>query len=137
MPILTLRTNRSLTEDAISKLANDLSSITEIILEKDPEVTVVRFVSEEGSHRWFLNKQPQIDTTIFELDIVITVGANSDDQKAEWIRRAWKVVCNVLGENTNVNYISVNEVDGSAWGYNGITQHQRKIDKAIIREATK
>lgn len=126
MPILTLNTSATLSEIQMTKIAEGLSDITECILRKNRKVIVIRFESGDQLGRWYSNGRLPMDSLIFELSIVVTKGTNTEPEKADWVSAAWRVVTDILGTSENPNYISVQELDGGDWGYNGITQSGRK-----------
>ena len=70
------------------------------------------------------------DALIFDLSIIVTKGTNTGSEKAEWIALAWRIMTDALGGSEHPNYISVNEIDGDDWGYNGLTQNGRKKSAA-------
>lgn len=126
MPILTLNTSKTLSDSQMAKLATDLSDITESILRKNRKVIVIRFHADDKSVTWYSNGRIPSDSTIFELSIIVTQGTNTESEKTDWISAAWRIVTEVLGTSDHPNYISVRELDGGDWGYNGITQSGRK-----------
>lgn len=128
MPIIILKTNRIFSERSRSSIAKGLSQITETILRKNKEVIVIRFEATEQQEQWYLSGSLlRDDEAIFELSIIVTKGTNTDREKAEWIAEAWKLVTEFFGSVPHPNYISIQEIDGNSWGYNGLSQEQRKI----------
>ncbi len=128
MPIITLRSNKVSSDKIRSRLAENLSLITETILRKNKELIVVCFeaIAEQG--QWYVGGTVKNDdAAIFELNIVVTKGTNTDEEKAEWIAQAWKLVTEAFGSTPHPNYISIQEIGGKSWGYNGLSQEQRKI----------
>jgi 4-oxalocrotonate tautomerase len=128
MPLITLRANKISSEKIRSSLAESLSLITENILRKNKQVIVVRFEAVDRQGEWYVGGAIKSDDeAIFELSIMITKGTNTDSEKAEWMAQAWKLVTEALGTPTHPNYISIQEIDAKSWGYNGLSQEQRKI----------
>lgn len=126
MPVVTLNTSKSLSDSQMTKIAEDLSVITESILRKNKNVIVIRFKYDDQSGIWHSNGRVPMDSLIFELSILVTKGTNTEPEKADWISAAWRVITGALGPSEHPNYISVQELDGSNWGYNGVTQNSRK-----------
>lgn len=127
MPIITLRLNRVLSSQEKQKIGEGLSSITKGILGKNEKLIVVRFDMAQSNGQWFNNgDMSQEDGLLFELNIVVTTGTNSQEEKARWIEAAWHQVSDCIGSSSYPNYICVTEVDGHNWGYNGLTQERRK-----------
>ncbi|MDZ8026237.1 MAG: hypothetical protein RMX97_16300 [Nostoc sp. DedQUE11] len=128
MPLITLRANNISSERIRNSLAESLSLITENILRKNKQVIVVRFEATDRQAQWYVGGAVKSDDqAIFELSIFITKGTNTDSEKAEWIAQAWRLVTEALGSAPHPNYISIQEIDGKSWGYNGLSQEQRKI----------
>jgi 4-oxalocrotonate tautomerase len=128
MPLITLRANKISSQDIANSLAESLSLITEKILRKNRELIVVRFEAVDERSQWYLGGAVKSDDgAIFELNIIVTKGTNTDEEKAEWIAQAWTIVTEALGSAPHPNYISIQEIDGKSWGYNGLSQEQRKI----------
>lgn len=128
MPIITLRANKISSEQIRSSLAESLSLITENILRKNKQVIVVRFEAVDQQVQWYVGGAVKSDDeAIFELSIIVTKGTNTDSEKAEWIAQAWSLVTEALGSAPHPNYILIQEIDGKSWGYNGLSQEQRKI----------
>lgn len=128
MPLITLRANKIFSENIRDSLAESLSLITENILRKNKEVIVVHFEATDQQAEWYIGGAVKSDNeAIFELSIIVTKGTNTDEEKALWIAQAWKLVREALGKASHPNYISIQEIDGKSWGYNGLSQEQRKI----------
>lgn len=127
MPLITLKVNQIFSEAVRNTLAANLSLITEKILRKNKQVIVVRWETIPSS-QWYVGHAIKGDEeAIFELSILITTGTNTDSEKAEWIAKAWNIVTEAIGNAPHPNYISIQEIDGKSWGYNGLSQEQRKI----------
>lgn len=126
MPILILRSNKKLTSKVKHDIAENLSHVTEKILRKDRKLIVVRFDVDSDQDQWFTNGFVPHDDLIFELSILITKGTNSGEEKNAWIAESWQILINTIGKTLHPNYISIREIDGGDWGYNGLTQTQRK-----------
>ncbi len=128
MPLLVFNSNKTLSQEQRNRLAGQLSEITEHTLRKNRQVIVVRFDGGDGLGRWHAadGVVDPAQASIFDLSILITTGTNTEQEKSEWIAQAWRVVTSVVGESSHANYISVREINGSDWGYNGLTQNQRK-----------
>ena len=128
MPIIVLKANKIFSEKSRSNLVQGLSEITEQILRKNREVIVIRFEIADQQKQWYLGNSPlKDDEAIFELSIKVTKGTNTEREKADWIAEAWKLANEALGSAPYPNYISIQEIDETSWGYNGFTQAQRKI----------
>jgi 4-oxalocrotonate tautomerase len=128
MPLITLRTSKVLPNPSKKLLAEGLSLATEKILRKDRNVIVILFkVADQCTQWWVGNNFKDDGVDIFELNIAVTKGTNTDAEKAEWIAAAWQLATEFLGAAHHPNYISIYEVEETNWGYNGLTQNQRKV----------
>lgn len=131
MPLITLKANKIFSENIRDSLAESLSLITEKTLRKNKQLIVIRFEVAEKLAQWYVGGAVNSnDEAIFELSIIVTKGTNTDEEKALWIAQAWKLLTEVLGSAIHPNYISIQEIDGKSWGYNGLSQGQRNIQSA-------
>lgn len=130
MPIISVNTSRPLSDAQMGALSDGLSNITESVLRKNRNVIVVRFTSGDHSGCWYNKGRVSNDALIFDLSIIVTKGTNTGLEKSEWIALAWRIMTDALGGSEHPNYISVNEIDGDDWGYNGLTQNGRKKSAA-------
>ncbi|HEY9779648.1 MAG TPA: hypothetical protein V6D09_05875 [Leptolyngbyaceae cyanobacterium] len=128
MPLITLKANKIFAEKIRDSLAESLSLITQKTLRKNKQLIVVRFEAAAQQGLWYADGAVKSDDgAIFELSIIVTKGINTDAEKADWIAQTWKLLTEVLGSTPYPNYISLQEIDGKSWGYNGLSQEQRNI----------
>jgi 4-oxalocrotonate tautomerase len=128
MPLITLRTSKVLSTPLKRCIAEGLSLATEKILRKDRNVIVILFnVADQCDQWWVGNNFKDDGVDIFELNIAVTKGTNTDAEKREWIAVAWQLATEVFVTAPYPNYISICELEGTNWGYNGLTQNQRKV----------
>ncbi|AFY41648.1 hypothetical protein [Nostoc sp. PCC 7107] len=128
MPLITLKANKIFSENIRDSLAEGLSLITEKTLRKNKQVIVIHFETADQLGQWYVGGAVKNhDEAIFELSILITQGTNTDAEKAEWIAQTWQLLTANLGNTPHPNYISIQEIDGKSWGYNGLSQAQRSI----------
>lgn len=131
MPLIILKANKILSENMKDSLAKSLSLITAKTLHKNKQVIVIRFETAAQQGQWYVGGTVKNDEqAIFELNIFVTKGTNSDAEKAEWIAQTWKLLTEFLGSTPHPNYISIQEIDEKSWGYNGLSQKQRKIQSS-------
>lgn len=124
MPILSFETTKSLDADMAQDIAKRLTHATATCLGKDPAVTVVQIKDGRDSGRWFVAGSTGDFAPVARLDIQITEGTNSSAEKAAWLQ----AVASILGisEASDPHYLTVTEVPGTDWGFNGISQTARK-----------
>lgn len=132
MPTLTLKTCPPQDAPRRRALAEALTRITAQTLGKRPEVTAV-IIDGLPAGQWFIGGQPPQRATAW-LEICITAGTNTAEQKAAFIATAHDELRRQLtgdGALEPASYVIVHELAASDWGYGGVTQRER----ALAREA--
>lgn len=130
MPIITVKVAAL---NPVSNLERQIADIaanasTEI-LRKPRNLTAVVVESVNPAH-WFI-AGPALSAqgkSSFWLDIRVTVGTNTKDEKAAFVAAIYKQMGDLLGELHEESYVYVNEVNGDAYGFGGKTQEYRYID---------
>lgn len=127
MPFINIKTNVKKDENLKNKIVKKVLENTSNILHKDPKVTsiLVEFVPYEV---WSIDTQNQ---NTFYLDIKITKGTNTKEEKANYIQKTYNDIHDILGDITPASYVLIDEVDASSWGFDGITQEYRYIQSKI------
>ncbi|WP_315833428.1 4-oxalocrotonate tautomerase family protein [Bradyrhizobium prioriisuperbiae] len=129
MPLITVRYASSKTSPTLkAEVAGLASSLAAEILHKDPKVTAV-IVETVNPADWFAGGTSLAEQKLasFWLDIRITDGTNTKDEKADFVAAAFKRMGDLLGPLHNETYVHVNDVRGDAYGYGGLTQERRYI----------
>jgi 4-oxalocrotonate tautomerase len=98
------------------------------ILHKDPKVTAIIVKSVDAAD-WFAGGQSLAEQKLasFWLDIHVTEGTNTKDEKAAYIAAMFKRMGELLGPLHHESYLHVDEVRGDAYGFGGLTQERRYI----------
>jgi 4-oxalocrotonate tautomerase len=127
MPYLALKISRPLPATAARQLAGSLTGLTVALLGKKREVTAVAIETASPGH-WFVggNEVDPCPGTAFHLEILITEGTNTEQEKADFIAAAWSALETALGPLATASYCVIRDHDGRAWGYGGITQTARR-----------
>jgi len=128
MPYLNLRLSAPESPAITAQLAAVLTELTGKVLKKKRELTAVA-IDYTSPERWFiggaaLSAQAQ---TSFYLDIKITEGTNTKDEKAAYVAQVFAAIEAIVGLVNPTSYIVIDEVRGDAWGYQGLTQECRYI----------
>ena len=129
MPIITVtfasQDNRLASKAAIAAEVNRLSAT---FLNNDPKVTAI-IVQRVEPEDWFAGGKSLADQGLASvwLDIHVTEGNKTKDEKAKFIAEAFKAMGKLLGPLHQESYIHVHEVRGDAYGYGGLTQERRYI----------
>jgi 4-oxalocrotonate tautomerase len=126
MPILNLKVAPLQNPERYAALAKSLTTLTEVVLKKRPAVTAV-VIEDLPAARWHVGAAPVNEPTAY-LEINITQGTNTAEQKAEFITQAYAVLSEQLNAGKPLNlasYVIVREVPAGDWGFDGITQAAR------------
>lgn len=96
------------------------------VMNKDPDLTSVR-IDEYAPTNWAVARKSIAfrGETAVHMDIKITDGTNTDEEKAEMIRLGMSMLKEVIGSTPEASYIVLHDLDGAAWGYDGRTQKAR------------
>lgn len=128
MPYLDCRIGGSHSPEVSAKVALALTDLTAEVLKKKREVTAVA-VDFVPSEQWYIGGaslagQPHKS---FYLDIKVTEGTNTKDEKAVFISRVFKAIEGIVGSLNPASYIVIHEVRADSWGYQAQTQEFRYV----------
>jgi 4-oxalocrotonate tautomerase len=121
MPVLNLQVLPAPGDERRRALAQGLAALSTRILGKKLPLTAV--VIDEPRH-WFIANEPPRRPTAF-LEIHISAGTNTADEKASFVEAAFVELQQQLGELEEVSYVVVHEVPRGDWGWGGVTQAAR------------
>ena len=129
MPLITItfsspRTTPSLKAD----IAAAVSDLTARILHKDPNVTAI-IVTSIDADGWFAGGRSLAAQGLasYWLDIHVTEGTNTKDEKAAYLAAMFERMGELLGPLHPETYLHVDEVRGDAYGFGGLTQERRYV----------
>ena len=130
MPYLNVRLSTPLPNDAPARVAALLTDLTAEVLKKKRELTAVVIDPMHADH-WFIGGAPlgarQESVASFFLDIKVTEGTNTKDEKAAFVQRVFAGMQSILGPLDPASYVVIHEVRADAWGYGGATQEHRYV----------
>ena len=129
MPLITVTYSSSRhTPSLKADIAAAVSELTARILHKDPKVTAI-IVKPVDAADWFAGGKSLAEQNLasFWLDIHVSEGTNTKDEKAAYLAAMFKRVGELLGPLHNESYLHVDEVRGDAYGFGGLTQERRYI----------
>ena len=131
MPYLNLKLSTSPSPQQTARIAQSLTTLTAEILRKKAEVTAVTIETVAPS-AWFISgtSLQSGKSNSFFLDIKITDGTNTKEEKAAYIRRVFAEMENYLGGVEEASYIVIHDVRGDSWGFHGKTQESRALNPA-------
>lgn len=128
MPYINVKLNTKESDELREKIVDIVLENTTNILNKKAEVTsvLVEFVSQKS---WSIGGK---SSTTFYLDIKITKGTNTKEQKANYIKKCYEDFNELLKEINSASYIVIDEVEADSWGFEGLTQEYRYIKSKIL-----
>lgn len=128
MPILNVKLTTRPSPDGSARIATALTDLTVEILKKKRELTAV-VLDHVATGDWFIAGVPVAGGALntFHLDIKVTEGTNTKDEKALYVNRVLAAMEGIIGPIAPASYVVIHEVRGDAWGYQGQTQEFRYI----------
>lgn len=128
MPTLNLKVAPLQNPERYQQLARSLTSLTGQLLGKRREVSAV-IIEDLPAARWYVGGEDLRRPTAL-LEICITAGTNTSDEKAAFIEAAFAELQRQLGGGQpleDASYVVVRELPASDWGYGGKTQLARRV----------
>ena len=115
-----------------AEIAAEVTRLSSALLGKDPKVTAV-IVSRVAPDDWFAGGRSLTDAWLasFWLDIHVTEGTNTKDEKVAFIAAVFESMERLLGPLHEESYAHVHEVRDDAYGYGGLTQGRRYIERQL------
>jgi 4-oxalocrotonate tautomerase len=129
MPLITVTYSTSRQSPSLkADIAAAVSELTANILHKDPKVTAVIVKSADAAD-WFAGGKSLAEQKLasFWLDVHVTEGTNTKDEKAAYLAAMFKRMGELLGPLHTESYLHVDEVKGDAYGFGGLSQERRYI----------
>lgn len=130
MPYIDIRLGGNLDNEQRKQLYEKTTSLMNTVMGKRREVTVVH-IQESDAQQWSTNAIPlTVKAPIAAyVDIKITDGTNTPEEKAEMISQTVKMLNDVVGTIQEACYVVIDDVPANSWGYNGKTQAARAASK--------
>jgi 4-oxalocrotonate tautomerase len=129
MPLITVTySSARATPSLKADIAAAVTELTTKILHKDPKVTAIIVKSVDAAD-WFAGGRSLAEQKLasFWLDIHVTEGTNTKDEKAAYLAAMFERMGELLGPLHEESYLHVDEVRGDAYGFGGLTQERRYI----------
>lgn len=116
-------------------LAEGLTGLAVSALGKSAARTIVH-VDEVPAARYFVDGKPLTGALDAHVEVSITLGTNSAEEKAAFITEAGQLLTSVLGPLARCG-VALHELHPESYGYNGVTQfdHYRRAASAGSRSA--
>jgi len=133
MPLITVSyasSHRSPSSKAA--IAAAVSDLTAAILHKDPKVIAI-IVKAVDAADWFVGGRSLAEQNLasYWIDIHVTEGTNTKDEKAAYLAAMFKRMVELLGPLHPETYLHVDEVRGDAYGFGGLSQERRYITSKL------
>lgn len=122
---------------AKAEIAAEVSRLSSTILNKDPKVTAI-IVTAVPPEDWFCGGRSLAEQKLASvwLDIHITDGTNTKDEKAAFIAETYAAFGRLLGPLHEESYVHVHDVRDDAYGFGGLTQGRRYIARQLAVPAS-
>lgn len=138
MPYLNVKVCGQKRPEVTQRIFNSLTTYTSEILGKKTDLISisVEYIDHE---QWAIAGKSLEESThrTFFLEIRITDGTNTKNEKADFIEKIFSEFESILGPISPVSYIVVHDVRADAWGYGGETQEFRYIKGYMNKKAGK
>ncbi len=129
MPMITVDVAGEPDAQLTERIAQTLAAVTARVLGKDPRVTAVA-VSYVPRRQWFVAGRSTAEggRAAFFVDVRISDGTNTKDEKARFVAEAFAAMERLLGPVEAESYVHVDDVRADAYGYGGLTQERRYVE---------
>ena len=126
MPFVHIRVaGRPLSGSEIQTLQAGATTLMACIMRKKAELTAV-LVEQPVIGGWSIGGNPV--PLAAHLDVKVTAGTNTDDEKAAFVEQAHRLLKDVIGSTLPLaTYVVIDEIASDAWGYDGRTQAYRRV----------
>lgn len=133
MPYLNCKLCVPPSQEVTAKIASVLTDLTAEVLRKKRELTAVA-VEYVAPEQWYIGGTSLADQSLrsFYLDIKVTEGTNTKDEKALYVSRVFSAVEAIVGAVAPASYIVIHEVRADSWGYQGQTQEFRYVRRKTL-----
>jgi 4-oxalocrotonate tautomerase len=129
MPMITLQVAAGPSPELTRRLVEAVVTLTAEHLGKDPKVTAVA-VQYVPPREWFVGGRSteELRRAAFFLDVRISDGTNTKDEKSRYVAEAFAALDGLLGGVHPESYVHVDDVRADAYGYGGVTQERRYVE---------
>jgi len=133
MPILNITVSGTPQQVPAQKVTDILMKHTGEILHKAPALTAIA-VHYTPREQWFVGGESllELGKASFFLDIKVSDETNTANEKSAYIAAVWKDMQALLGELHDVSYIHIDDARPAAWGWGGLTQQFRAVQKMLM-----
>ncbi|MEW8624489.1 MAG: hypothetical protein AB2551_01885 [Candidatus Thiodiazotropha sp.] len=130
MPVIKIQhSGEPLSKDTCTMLQRQVTGLINRVLGKAVPVTAV-LISSLPPQQWSVGGDAITDHQSVLMEIYITSGTNSEDEKRQMISESYSLLEASLGALVEASYVVIQELAPSDWGYAGVTQDERRRMKA-------
>ncbi|MBT1181208.1 tautomerase family protein [Bifidobacterium sp. CP2] len=135
MPYIRARIAGDESSQTAARVAQLLTDLAVGTLGKQRDVVSVDVDFANPAH-WFVGGESaeQWHEATFYVEIKITEGTNTKNDKALFVQCTFDVMKDILGEVSEASYVVVQDVRPDSWGFGGLTQEYRYIAGKISAE---
>lgn len=127
MPFVRITVARpELSGEQQQRIVSGLANLLEHDLQKKRDVIVTQLQLAKPE-QWFVAGVPRADTAGVHIEVTITRGSNTELQKAQFLANTYEFLRTELGSIAPVTYIVLQEVDSTSFGYDGLSQQDRRL----------
>jgi 4-oxalocrotonate tautomerase len=130
VPTLSLRIAPLHNPAQYAALAKELTTLTARVLHKRPQVTAV-MIDDMPAARFCAGGMAS-EQAIACLEIDITQGTNTLQEKQQFVHEAHALLKRLLGDLHEASYVIVRELPAGDWGFAGLTQAQRLAQRQAL-----
>lgn len=133
MPFLDIRLTAPCLPEKVAQIAERMTELTVDILRKRREVTAAVVQCVAPGH-WTVGGESlnASGSGSFFLEVNVTEGTNTPEQKAAFVAAAFAAAEAILGKLDAASYVVVREIAADAWGYQGLTQASRAAQRMTL-----
>lgn len=126
MPYINIRLGCKVSNEQKQALYQQTTSLMHEVMGKKQEVTVVNILESEPQ-QWSVNSVQLTaeDAVSAFVDIKITAGTNTAEQKASMIQKTIEMLREEVDVIQEACYVVIDEIPADSWGYDGKTQAAR------------
>ncbi|KQT69620.1 MULTISPECIES: tautomerase family protein [unclassified Aureimonas] len=124
MPFVHIRVaGAALPSEKIETLQRAATRLMADLMHKKADLTAV-LIEQQAEGSWSVGGH--VVPSAAHLDVQVTAGTNSPDEKTAFIREAHALLSDTIGSSLPLaTYVVVQEIAADAWGYGGQTQAAR------------
>lgn len=130
MPYINIRLGTTLESSQHQEIYKRTTSLMKTIMGKRQEVTVVHIQESDprfwSTNAFILNQNEPVGAYV---DIKVTEGTNTPDEKARMIFETVNMLRDIIGVMQKACYVVIDDIPANSWGYNGKTQAERVKSK--------